>query len=264
MDNRVFCPTQKETKYDNMKIFGLIGYPLTHSFSPQYFKEKFIRENISDSYYNLYPLESLQSFHTFIKNNSNLHGLNITIPYKKEILSYIDEVDEIALKVKAVNTIKIKREGGKILTKGFNTDIFGFEHALFPLLKNHHKTALVLGNGGASSAIQFVLHKLGIDYYVVSRNPEANIISYSEANQKYLSHTFLIINTTPLGTYPASSTYPLIDYEKLTRNHLLFDLVYNPNETVFMEKAKEKGAFSCNGQRMLELQAEESWRIWMS
>jgi len=245
-----------------MNLYGLIGFPLKHSFSKKYFDEKFAKENISDSEYKLFPISSLKELPSLIKNNPNLVGLNITIPYKEEVLNYIDNKDEIVKSVGATNTIKIKRESNRISLKAFNTDVLGFENSIKPLLKEHHKNALILGSGGASKAAEHVLRQLGIEFLVVSRNPSSMQISYQDLNEKLVTNYSLIINSTPIGTFPNISEYPNIPFEFLTNKHLLFDMVYNPSETMFLKKAKEMGANIKNGLEMLQLQAEESWKIW--
>lgn len=245
-----------------MKQFGLLGHPLTHSFSKQYFEDKFRKESIKNCTYELFDIEDILDFN-LIKNTPELTGLNITIPYKESIIKYLDEIDEDAQLIGAVNTIKINPNTKK--TKGFNTDYYGFKNSLKPFLQNTHERALILGTGGASKAVLYVLKELNIDCLFVSRTPKNdNEISYEDVNEYVIKHHLLIINTTPLGTYPNIENYPDISYEYLTSNHLLYDLVYNPEETVFLKKGKEKGCLTINGLQMLKLQAENSWEIWNS
>ncbi|MFW5756997.1 MAG: shikimate dehydrogenase family protein, partial [Tangfeifania sp.] len=221
-----------------MKKYGLIGYPLTHSFSKRFFTEKFKKENI-DAVYENFEIESVSEFPEIIKNYPELKGLNVTIPYKEQIIPFLNELDEAAEKVGAVNTVKIKRTKQGAWLKGFNTDTYGFESSLKPLLKPHHNKALILGTGGASKAIKFVLAKLGVDYISASiEELKDKEISYEEIDKNVLAERQLIINATPLGTYPKVETYPPVPYEFITEKHLLFDLVYNPDETIFMKKGK--------------------------
>jgi shikimate dehydrogenase len=245
-----------------MKKYGLIGFPLTHSFSKRFFTEKFERENVDASYEN-FEIEDISWFPEVVRNNPELIGLNVTIPHKQAVISFLNELDEAAEKVGAVNTVKISRKGEHIHLKGFNTDTWGFETSLKPLLKNYHKKALILGTGGASKAIKYVLNKLGIGFISASiEELQENEIRYKEIDKKMLAERLLIINATPLGTYPKTETFPPIPYEFLTEQHLLFDLVYNPEETQFMKKGKEKGATVKNGYEMLVQQAFKSHEIW--
>lgn len=247
-----------------MKLFGLTGYPLEHSFSPAYFNEKFIGENIHDSEYRLFPLSDISQLDTLVRSNKNLLGLNVTIPFKKTVIPYLHELDEVSKTVGAVNTIKIHRKGNDYHLSGFNTDVIGFEKSFSPFLHPDFKEALILGNGGASMAIQYVLNRLDISFHVVSRNQEEGVISYKQANENYLSNCHLIVNATPLGTFPAVNTCPPLDFDLVGSNHLVLDLVYNPTETMLMKKAAEKGATVINGINMLKYQAEASWQIWNS
>ena len=243
-----------------MKQYGLIGYPLSHSFSKGYFAEKFAKENIVDCKYDVFPLEKIEDFVELCNDKKNLIGLNVTIPYKEKIIPFLDELDETAANIGAVNTIKFSN--GKEI--GYNSDAYGFEMSLKPLLKQHHTKALILGTGGASKAVEYVLRKLGISFQYVSRNKNEKAISYEELNEAIIQHSKLIINTTPIGMYPNIDTAPDIPYNVLTEKHLLYDLVYNPEETLFLKKGKEKGAQTKNGLEMLYLQAERSWEIWNS
>jgi shikimate dehydrogenase len=242
-----------------MRRFGLIGYPLSHSFSPGYFAEKFAKEGIKDCVYEAYPLASIDELKQLLDCHKDLCGLNVTIPYKKKVIRFLDAGSEEVKQMVACNTIKIK--DGKLI--GYNTDVTGFELSLLPLLKPHHTHALVLGTGGAAAAIEFVLNKLGIQFLFVSREKkEANSIIYTQLNKQILDKYTLIINTTPLGMYPKVDEFPAIPYNYLSDKHYLFDLVYNPAETQFLKKGKEHGAVIKNGADMLIIQANESWRIW--
>lgn len=246
-----------------MRTFGLIGYPLTHSFSRNYFADKFQKENITDCEYKLFPLEDVSLFPALIKNNSQLSGLNVTIPFKQSIIPYLDKSDAVAEKINAVNTIKITRKGNNILLTGFNTDAWGFEQSLKPLLLPHHTDALILGTGGSAQAVQFVLSKLGIRFHIVSRKSKDKLVlKYENVSEETLLNHKLLINTTPLGMHPDVKSFPPVPYEYLSPSHLLFDLVYNPSETLFLKKGKEKGAQIKNGLEMLYLQADKSWEIW--
>jgi len=245
-----------------MKNYGLIGYPLTHSFSKRFFTEKFEIENTNAVYEN-FEIDSISLFPEVIKNNPEVIGLNVTIPYKEQVIPYLNELDEAAEKVGAVNTVRISRTNKGNLLKGFNTDTYGFESSLKPLLKPHHKKALILGTGGASKAIKFVLSKLGIDFISASiEELKDKEIRYDDIDEKLMNERLLIINATPLGTYPKTETLAPIPYEHIGEKHLLFDLVYNPEETLFMKKGKEQGATVKNGYEMLLQQALKSYEIW--
>jgi len=246
-----------------MKQFGLIGYPLSHSFSAQYFSEKFFRENIHDCRYELFPIQNISELELLIKNNIFIKGLNVTIPYKESIIPFLTSIDNTAKEIGAVNTIRIIDNKNFIL-HGYNTDAFGFEESIKPLLKKDHQKALILGTGGASRAVAYVLKKLGIEFLFVSRNKNGtnSILQYNELNRKIILTHQLIINTTPLGMFPNINEMPDIPYDFITKDHLLFDLVYNPSETLFMKKGIEKNASVSNGLQMLYLQAERSWQIW--
>jgi shikimate dehydrogenase len=246
------------------KKYGLTGYPLTHSFSNRFFTEKFEKENI-DAVYENFEIESISRFPEIVKNNPDLIGLNVTIPYKEKVIPFLNELEEAAEKVGAVNTVKIIRAGDNIFLKGYNTDTYGFEASLKPFLKAHHQKALILGTGGASKAIKFVLNKLGIGFISASiEELKENEIRYEDIDKKMIEERLLIINATPLGTYPKTETFPPTPYEFITEKHLLFDLVYNPEETRFMKKGKEKGAAVKIGYEMLLQQALKSYEIWNS
>lgn len=259
-----------------MKKYGLIGFPLTHSFSKKYFTEKFKQEEIEDSSYELFELENLSDFPEFIKANTDLCGLNVTIPHKIGAVYYMNWIDNEAKKAEAINCIKIIQEsavaaafsgevgfvGQDFRLEGYNTDIHGFENSLKPLLKSQHTKALVLGNGGASRAVRYVLKKLRIPFQVVSRRPKPNQILYENLTPEIIKKYKLIINTTPLGTAPDLTSFPPIPYEAITDQHLMYDLIYNPEKTVFLQKGEAQGAEIKNGYEMLVLQAEKSWEIW--
>jgi shikimate dehydrogenase len=245
-----------------MKKYGLIGYPLTHSFSKRYFTQKFEQEKIDSTYEN-FEIDNISKFTEIIINNPELVGLNVTIPYKELVIPFLDELNESAREIGAVNTVKITRSGSNIHLKGFNTDTFGFETSLKPLLKEHHKKALILGTGGASKALKYVLRKLGIEFISASiEDLKENEIRYEAIDEKMMSERLLIINATPLGTYPKVETFPNIPYKLIAEKHLLFDLVYNPEVTQFMAKGLENGATVKNGYEMLLQQALKSYEIW--
>ena len=243
-----------------MKQYGLIGKTLSHSFSKKYFEDKFRRENINAVYEN-FELNDISQVEGLFSIHSNLCGLNVTIPYKEQIIPYLDEVDEQAQKIGAVNTIYIDKATGK--KKGYNTDYYGFKQSLKPFLENQHQRALILGTGGASKAVAYVLNELGIITAFVSRTPTAdNQLSYDDLNENLIQSFLLIVNTTPLGTFPNIDEKPAINYDAITANHLLYDLVYNPIETAFLKEGKKREALTINGEQMLQLQAEKAWEIW--
>lgn len=243
-----------------MRLFGLIGHSLYHSFSKKYFTEKFEKEEITECSYDLFPLKTIDDLPVLILNHPELEGLNVTIPYKKKVLSFLDAT-HIPEGLNACNCINIS--AGKLV--GYNTDVNGFEKSLKPLLKSYHKKALVLGNGGATAAVIHVLRKLRIEFDIVSRKKHnGSAFVYKDVDKKLLEESTIIINTTPLGMYPDTDTCPDIPYQFISDKHLLYDLVYNPSKTLFLQKGEEKGATIKNGEEMLKLQAEESWRIWNS
>lgn len=243
-----------------MKQFGLIGLPLTHSFSKKYFSEKFVRENI-DAHYDLYELQDISDFTSLIENDT-FFGLNVTIPYKEKVIKYLNELDNTAAEIGAVNVVKFIRSEGMLTLKGYNSDAIGFENSLKPFLQPYHKKALILGTGGASKAIDYTLRKLGIETTFVTRMAKSGMLTYWELNEKIMKDNLLIINTSPVGTFPHANECPDIPYQFLSSQHLLFDLVYNPAETLFMAKGKELGAQVLNGESMLKGQAEAAWKIW--
>lgn len=243
------------------RVFGLIGYPLHHSFSEKYFSEKFAKENISDCRYELFPIKSIDELKQLVRSLPALKGLNVTIPYKQQVIRYLTDTSEIPDGIRACNCIKIQ---DKQLI-GFNTDHIGFEKSLTPLLKPHHKKALILGTGGAAESVAYVLKKSGIPYSFVSRSPQyASIFTYREINAKKLKDYTIIINTSPLGMYPDVDNCPDLPYSAITEKHLLYDLIYNPAKTLFLVKGERQGAVIKNGEEMLAIQAEESWKIWNS
>lgn len=247
-----------------MAKYGLIGFPLTHSFSRKYFNEKFEKENIDSSYEN-FEIDSINKFPEILKNNIEITGLNVTIPYKEKIIKYLNNLDAPASEIGAVNTIQVKRSGKNIETKGFNTDTYGFESSIKPLLETNHKKALILGTGGASKAVKYVMQKLGIEYLLTTRrNPGEHEINYDSLNKDIIEEYHIIVNATPLGTFPKTDTFPDIPYGHISSKHLLFDLVYNPEETLFLAKGKAMGATVKNGYEMLLGQAEKAYEIWNS
>jgi shikimate dehydrogenase len=246
-----------------MKQYGLIGYPLAHSFSENYFKDKFRREKINDCVYNLFPLKHINQLPEFINENPSLCGLNVTVPYKESVIRHLDELDEQAKKVGAVNCIKISRQHHEKKLVGYNTDVIGFEDSLKPILKSWHQHAIILGTGGGAKAVAYVLKKLGITFTYVSRNPgNSDTLGYPDLTKPLIQKYLLIINTTPLGMFPQTQTFPQFPYEQLGERHLLFDLIYNPEQTLFLQKGKKQGAAIKNGLEMLYIQAEKSWEIW--
>ena len=242
-------------------LLGLIGYPLDHSWSARYFNEKFRKEGRTDSVYQLFPLISLDVFPAFLQSHPQLSGLNVTIPYKEKIIPYLDDLDETARQIGAVNTIKIIHENGKIITKGFNTDAGGFLETLTEQIPLSH--ALILGTGGASRAVAFALKSLGIGFSFVSRNNRGpGIILYDELSVEVIHDNKFIINTTPLGMYPLITEIPPLPYQGLTENHFLYDLIYNPDETGFLKQGKLRNARTINGMQMLINQAELAYQIF--
>ncbi len=243
-----------------MNLYGLIGYPLGHSFSKKFFSDKFKREGLIDYQYELFPISTLSDLPLIITSNPSLKGFNVTIPYKQQILKYVTETTEAVRDIGAANTIKI--QGDKIIA--YNTDVIGFQNSLIKKLKTTHSKALILGTGGSSKAVQYVLKNLSIDFLLVSRNllPLSEIVNYAALNEAIMSDHTLIINCSPVGMSPHDKDYPQIPYQFISAKHYLFDLIYNPDETVFLKKGKEKGALIQNGYEMLLLQAEESWKIW--
>lgn len=243
-----------------MNRYGLIGYPLSHSFSEQYFANKFLLEGITDSVYQNFPIQDISDLEKLVVETPNLKGLNVTIPYKEKVLPFLTSCNEIVNSIGACNCIRIENQ----TLFGYNTDVIGFEKSLLEHLKPHHSKGLILGEGGAAKAVAYVFDKLGIEYlYVVrKRTSENRRVLYSDLTNSLIASHTVIVNSTPLGTYPNVFECPSINYEALTSRHYLYDLVYNPEKTLFLQKGQEKGAVIKNGYEMLLLQAEESWRIW--
>lgn len=243
------------------KVFGLVGKNIEYSFSRGYFSEKFKTLELPDNSYVNFDLDSISEFPAvFTAHKETLVGMNVTIPYKEDVGAYLDEIDSEAAEIGAINTIKIFPDGKR---KGYNTDVYGFDQSIAPFIKDSHKTALILGTGGASKAVAHALKKRGISYKFVSRVPKDDSqISYDSLNEKIISETGIIVNCSPIGTHPNVDAYPNIPFQFLNDSHLLFDLIYNPSETSFLRKGKEQGANIANGMKMLELQAEKSWEIW--
>lgn len=245
-----------------MKQLCLIGKKLDHSFSAEYFNKKFEKDGIENYSYQLQELESINDLDNFISTHPDLIGFNVTIPFKKVILEKIDYLDYEAKKAGAVNTVCISRIEDKWELYGYNTDIIGFRKSIRPFLSSEHDRALILGTGGGSKAVEVVLEELGIPFLKVSRNPEKNEVGYDELNEFIMRSHHLIINTTPLGNYPAIDDFPPIPYSLLNERHFLYDLIYNPEETQFLKKGREKNCMTVNGRAMLEFQADAAWDIW--
>jgi shikimate dehydrogenase len=241
-----------------MKQFGLIGFPLGHSFSKKYFEEKFAKENLQDCSFELFAIEKIEAFKEIITTNKNLQGIAVTIPHKETVMPLLTQISEAAKAIGAVNCIKIT----DVKTIGYNTDVIGFEKSLLPLLQPHHTAALVLGTGGASKAVQYVLKKMHIPFLLVSRYKATDTIAYEEVSAEIIQRHLLIINTTPLGMSPNEDGFADIPYEQLSSKHLLYDLIYKPEKTKFLQKGEEQGCVIKNGFEMLVLQAEENWGIW--
>jgi shikimate dehydrogenase len=247
--------TQDKTKYK----FGLVGRDISYSFSRRYFADKFKSEKLAHSYVN-FDLKSIDELNKIIKETQNLKGLNVTIPYKEEVMPILNNLNKRAKKIGAVNTIKISKKGK--LT-GYNTDYYGFKNSLKPHLKKHHNKALILGTGGASKAIAYALKKLKIDYAYVSRSKKKGVkFQYSELTDNIISKHNIIINCTPIGTFPNINECPNIPYKNISKAHILYDLIYNPEQTKFLKTGNDQGAITINGSEMLRLQAEKSWEIW--
>ena len=247
-----------------MKTFGLIGYRLGHSFSRNFFTEKFTNEKLSDHEYVNFELDTIDEFPAIFDRGITICGLNCTIPYKQQIMPFLDDIDPEAAQIGAVNTVKIIDQNGKRILKGFNTDLYGFEHSLRPMLEEKHQKALILGTGGASKAIRFLFDRMGIEYLSATTKEELQEkeISYNQLTKDLMNEYLIVINATPLGTFPKIDACPDIPYQYVSPNHVLYDLVYNPAETLFLKKGKEKGAQIKNGLEMLHLQALKSWEIW--
>jgi len=245
--------------------YGLIGHPLTHSFSKKYFTSKF-EQLKTNAAYELFDIENINELPAIINRHPDLIGLNVTIPYKQSVIPFLTRLDDTAAKVGAVNTIKINQQPG---TKnheliGYNTDVTGFRESIKPFLESSHSHALILGTGGAAKAVSYVLKELGVNTFFVSRkaDPVNNILSYSELTKNVIDICKLIINTTPVGMFPNINDCPSIPYNLISPSHFLYDLIYNPEETLFLKKAKEKGCATLNGSSMFYFQAEKAWGIW--
>jgi shikimate dehydrogenase len=261
-----------------MKLYGLIGFPLSHSFSKKFFTDKFEKEKITDTRYDLFPIEDIKELPALLHKHPDLCGLNVTVPHKINVMKYLDWIEHDARNAGAVNCIRITAEspvmaaftgevgikGHDFKLEGFNTDIYGFEMSLRPLIRRQHTDALVLGDGGAAKAVKCVLDNMGINYKSVTRKPAAGHILFSELKPHHIEENMLIINTTPVGMSPNIDECPPIPYHALTDKHLLYDLVYNPEQTLFLKKGTQQGAATKNGYEMLVLQAERSWEIWNS
>jgi shikimate dehydrogenase len=243
-----------------MNLYGLIGYPLGHSFSRQFFEEKFEKEGLMDSSFRLFPLEHIDKFPTLLAGHPSLKGLAVTIPHKQAIISYLHELAEEAKAIGAVNCIQFKNG----LLKGYNTDVIGFESSFSPLRQPHHTKALILGTGGASKAVQYIFQKLAIPFKLVSRQAahEEGIMLYSELDETIMTEHKIIVNCSPVGMSPNENEKPAIPYKYVSNSHYLYDLVYKPAETEFLLEGKKRGATIKNGLEMLIIQAEENWRIW--
>ncbi|APY12079.1 shikimate dehydrogenase [Seonamhaeicola sp. S2-3] len=243
-----------------MNKLGLLGKNIAYSFSRTYFKSKFEKEQITNTTYENFDIESIDLFPSIIKNTKNLKGMNVTIPYKEVVIPFLDKINKKAAKIGAVNTIKVTKKGKLV---GYNTDYYGFKKSIEPHLKSHHKKALILGTGGASKAIAYSLKKLGISFQYVSRKQSQGVgFTYQTLTTEDIKNNTVIINCTPLGTFPNIEECPNIPYNGITNKHILFDLIYNPEESTFLKHGKEKGATTINGLKMLELQAEKAWAIW--
>lgn len=245
-----------------MKTFGLIGYPLKHSFSYRFFGEKFTKERIDAQYLN-FEIADIDRLPDIIKEYTKLAGLNVTIPYKEQVIPFLDELDPTAKAIGAINVIKIDRRGDNIHLKGFNSDYIGFRDSISPLINPevHHK-ALILGTGGASKAVEYGLKDLNIETQYVSRSKKEGVITYADLSEEVMSEYTVIINASPIGTFPNIDECPDIPYNYIGKKHLLYDLVYNPAVTKFLDLGKKQGAKNKNGEEMLELQAIAAWHIW--
>lgn len=242
-----------------MKLYGLIGYPLAQSFSKKYFTQKFHKERITDCRFENFPIESIFLLEDVINNNSDLKGFAVTIPYKQSVITKLHSVENIPKELAACNCVKISEN--RLI--GFNTDYIGFEKSFMPLLRPHHTKALVLGNGGSSAAVAFVLKTASIEFQIVSRQlHDGSTLTYNDLNEKIIAEHTIIINTTPLGMFPKVDDCPAIPYSFITQDHYLYDLVYNPEKTMFLKRGEDRGALIKNGADMLVFQAEENWRIW--
>lgn len=248
---------EKTEKKENR--YGLLGKDISYSFSQGYFTQKFADLKLNEHSYENFDIPQISEFETLV-SQTHLKGLNVTIPYKELVIPYLDDLDSGAKKIGAVNTIKFTEKG----LKGYNTDAYGFQKSIEPFLKPHHNKALILGTGGASKAIRFVLEELGIEYTYVSRTKKEHQFTYKDLDKEIITTHTIIINCTPLGTFPNINDKPSLPYQHLDGKHLLFDLIYNPKKTAFLGEGESKGSEICNGLKMLKLQAEKSWEIWNS
>lgn len=244
-----------------MDKYGLIGYPLGHSFSCNYFNEKFANEHIDATYVN-YEIPHIENLREVLASNPQLRGLNVTIPYKEKVISYLDTLSPEARAIGAVNVIRIEHQGKRTLLKGYNSDVIGFTQSIEPMLEPVHKKALILGTGGASKAISYGLRSLGLETQYVSRTPKADAITYQDITPDMMNDYKVVVNCTPLGLYPHTDTCPTLPYEAMDRHTIAYDLLYNPDETLFMRRAAAQGATVKNGLEMLLLQAFASWEFW--
>lgn len=242
-----------------MKKYGLIGKKLAHSFSSSFFKDYFLKNNIDASYENI-ELNTIEEIANVLDRNANFEGFNVTIPYKEQIIPFLDEFDEVVSEIRSVNVVKKTAKGWK----GYNSDVYGFHQMIKPFLTNKHEKALVFGTGGASKSVQYVLENIGIEVFFVSQQPKAGQFSYDDLNEFMISQFKLLVNTTPVGMYPNVEDCLEIPYNGISNEHLLVDLIYNPEETAFLRKGKELGATILNGSTMLKQQALKSWEIWNS
>ena len=247
-----------ESKKSNIKRYGLIGKNIEYSFSRGYFKKKFETENLHDCIYTNFDLNQIKELKNVL-SLKNIFGLNVTTPYKREVIHYLDRLSPAAEKVNAVNTIKFHKDG---TTSGHNTDVYGFEKSLLEIINKLPKKALILGTGGASSAVAYVMKKLKIEFSYISRRGGENTTIYTDVDEITINEHELIINASPVGTFPNIDKTPDLPYQFLTKNHILYDLIYNPTETRFLREGKTRGSKILNGQKMLEYQAEKSWEIW--
>ena len=244
-----------------MNIYGLLGFPLIHSFSKTFFTEKFQKEHINAEYLN-FEIPNIEELPHILEKYPSLKGLNVTIPYKQQVMPYLDDISEEAKGIGAVNCIRITSCNGKRHLKGYNADVIGFVHSIQPLLLPQHTQALVLGTGGASKAVCYGLKQLGLTTRLVSRTPKEGMLSYRQLTPEVMSQFKVIVNCSPVGTFPHEDTYPDIPYQLVRKEHLLYDLVYNPDKTLFLQKGEERGATIKNGLEMLHLQAIASWNFW--
>ena len=244
-----------------MDKYGLIGYPLEHSFSRNYFNEKFRNERI-DAEYDNFEIPSIENFKEVLETTPNLRGLNVTIPYKEEVIRYLDELSAEARAIGAVNVIRVTHKGSKTVLKGFNSDVIGFTRSIESMLEPPHRKALILGTGGAAKAVDYGLKSLGLGTLFVSRTARPGVITYNDVTPDLIRSHKVIVNCTPLGMYPHVDSCPPLPYEAMDSHTLLYDLLYNPDETLFMQKGRQKGAITKNGLEMLLLQAFASWEMW--